>query len=181
MTWLWYLLSQHPEVEAQVHADLQAVLGGRPLTVDDLPHLTYTTMTIREAMRIYTPIWALIRRVVADDEIGGYHIPAGSFIAVSPYVTHRHPEYWENPEAFNPQRFAPERFNKIHHYAYIPFGGGPRICIGHNFAEMEALTIVAMVAQAYQLKLVPSHPVEMYPGITLRARHGMLMTLHQRK
>ncbi len=181
LAWLWYLLSQHPEIEARVHEEVRDVLAGRTPTVEDLPRLTYTTMTINEAMRIYTPIWAIVRRVIEDDEIGGYHIPARSHVVISPYVTHRHPEFWEDPETFDPERFASQRFKNVHHYAYIPFGGGPRVCIGQSFAKTEALVITALVARSFRLRLVPGHRVEMHPGITLRTRHGLLMTAHQRE
>jgi cytochrome P450 len=136
-------------------------------------------MVIDETLRLYPPAWAMSRNAIGDDEIGGYHIPAGSLIAMSPYVTHRLSAFWENPEGFDPERFTAERAAGRPRYAYFPFGGGPRQCIGNEFALMEAQLVLATVAQKYRLHLVPGHPVEPYPIFTLRPRHGVLMTLHK--
>ncbi|HEV2130607.1 MAG TPA: cytochrome P450 [Longimicrobiaceae bacterium] len=178
LTWTWYLLSQHPEVEERLRAELASVLGGRTPDVQDLPKLAFTRMVIEEAMRLYPPAWGVTRKVVADDVIGGFLIPAGSIVAVSPYVTHRHPDVWENPERFDPDRFAPQHDAARPRYAYFPFLGGPRQCIGNSFAMTEALLILATIAQRYRLRLVPNHPVAPEALITLRPRHGMLMMLH---
>jgi cytochrome P450 len=177
MTWVWYFLSMHPEVARRLGAELAEVLGGRTPTVEDIPQLRYTTMVIEEALRLYPPIWLMSRTPLVDDEIGGYAIPSGAMVFVCPYVTHRHPDFWENPEGFTPDRFAPERSVGRHRWAYFPFGGGPRKCIGDIFGLMETQLVVAMVAQRYRLDLVPGHPVIPQPAISLRARHGMLMTL----
>lgn len=171
LSWTFYLLSQHPEVERQLRVELAAVLGGRTPTVDDLARLPYTTMVIEESMRLYPPIWAMERRAIADDVIGGFRIPAGSSVIVSPYVLHRQPQFWPEPDTFDPTRFRAGRPR----VAYIPFGGGPRYCIGNEFAMMEARLIVPMVLQAFQLTLGPGHRVEPQPGITLRLRHGLRM------
>ncbi|MBW4607919.1 MAG: cytochrome P450 [Hassallia sp. WJT32-NPBG1] len=179
LSWTWYLLSKYPEVERKLHAEVVEVLGGRTPTFEDLPNLKYTTMVIEEAMRLYPPAWLISRTAIANDEIGGYHIPAGSIIQLAPYVTHRHPDFWENPEGFNPERFSPERSANRPRYAYFPFSGGQRGCIGAAFGIMEVKLIVAMVVQAYRLHLVSSHPVELAPSITLRPKHGLLMTLHK--
>ena len=181
LTWMWYLLSRHPEVEGRLHAELAAVLGGRPPSLADLLRLRYTTMVIKEAMRLYPPIWIMERKVISDDEIGGYHIPAGSEVTISPYVMHRHPAFWDDPARFDPERFAEGGSAGRGRYTYLPFGGGPRLCIGHHFAMLEAQVITAMMAQAYRLRLVPGHPVEPRPWITLRPRHGLLMTLDPRE
>ncbi|MGH2360382.1 MAG: cytochrome P450, partial [bacterium] len=180
LTWMWYLLSKHPDVERRLHTELASVLGGRTPSLQDLPRLKYTTMVIKEAMRLYPPIWVMQRKVVNDDEIGNYTIPAGSEVTISPYVMHRHPAFWENPEAFDPDRFSDERSVGRPRYVYLPFGGGPRLCVGHHFAMIEAQLITAMVAQAYHLDLVPGHPVEPRPWISLRPRQGLLMTLRQK-
>ncbi|NJM36700.1 MAG: cytochrome P450 [Akkermansiaceae bacterium] len=126
-------------------------------------------------MRLYPPIWIIERRVIADDIIGGYTLPAGSSVAISPYALHRHPAFWERPEVFNPSRFqnAPPA-------AYIPFGAGPRFCIGNEFAMLEAHIITVMMLQKFQLSLVPGHPIVPQPDITLRSKHGMMMTLRRR-
>lgn len=178
LTWTWYLLSQHPEVEERLRAELASVLAGRTPGVPDLPELAFTRMVIEEAMRLYPPVWGVTRKVVADDVIGGFFIPAKSVVAVSPYVTHRHPDVWENPERFDPDRFAPQHAAGRPRYAYFPFLGGPRQCIGSSFAMTEALLILATIAQRYRLRLLPDHPVVPEPLLTLRPRHGMPMTLH---
>jgi cytochrome P450 len=178
LSWTWYLLSQHAEVERKLHTELAAVLGGRTPTFEDIPQLKYTVMVIEEAMRLYPPAWVIGRMAVNDDLVGGYHIEAKSEIILLPFVTHRHPDFWENAEAFDPERFSPERSESRPRYAYFPFGGGPRQCIGNNFAMMEATLVLATVAQRYRLRLVPDHPVEPEPSVTLHARHGIKMILH---
>jgi len=175
LTWTFYLISQHPEVEKRLHAELTDVLGGRIPTLADVPKLTYTKTVIQESMRLYPPIWIIERRVIKEDMIGGYTLPAGSAVVISPYVLHRHPEFWERPEEFDPSRFETQP-----PAAYIPFGAGPRSCIGSEFAMLEAQLITAMVMQSFRLELVPGHPVEPLPDITLRSKHGMMMTLHPR-
>lgn len=179
LTWTWYLLSQHPEVESRLHAELAAVLDGNVPAVEHLPLLTYTSMVLQEAMRLYPPIWVLSRKAIGDDELGGFAIPQGSMVILSPYATHRHPEFWEQPEVFDPERFTPERVAARPHYAHFPFGGGPRMCIGSNFSLMEAQLVLATVAQRYRLRLIPGHPVVPEAKITLRPRYGMPMTLQR--
>ncbi|MFL6212053.1 MAG: cytochrome P450 [Pyrinomonadaceae bacterium] len=178
LSWTWYLLSRHTEVERKLHAELVAILDGRTPASEDIPQLKYTTMIIEEAMRLYPPAWVIARRAVNDDFVGGYRIEAKSEIILLPYVTHRHPDFWENAEDFDPERFSPGRSEGRPRYAYFPFGGGPRQCIGNNFAMMEAILVLATVAQKYRLRLVPEHPVEPEPSVTLHARHGIKMTLH---
>jgi cytochrome P450 len=175
LTWTFYLLSLHPEIARRHRAELDAVLGGREPTVDDLANLPYNRMVVEESMRLYPPAWVLVRMPLVDDVIGGYRIPARSSVFVSPYITHRHPDVWENPEGFDPERFTPERSAGRPRYAYFPFGGGPRMCIGNNFAMMEAQLVLATISQRYRLDLVPGHPVATRPMITLRARYGMQM------
>lgn len=179
LAWVWYLLSRHPDVDRKLRAELADVLAGRTPTMVDLPQLKYARMVLEETLRLYPPAWAMSRSVRSDDEIAGYHIPAKSLMVLSPYVTHRDPRWWENPEGFDPERFTPERSANRPRYAYFPFGGGPRQCIGNEFALMEATLVLATVAQRYRLHLVPGHPVEPYPIFTLRPRYGVLMTLHQ--
>jgi cytochrome P450 len=178
LNWTWYLLAQHPAVEAKLAAELAAVLAGRLPTIADLPLLPYTQMVIYEAIRLYPPAWLFLRHAIQDDTIGGYHIPAGTAVAVSPYVMHRHPAFWEEPETFMPERFTPERVAVRHRLAYIPFAAGPRQCIGNTFALTEAQLVLATVAQRYRLRLAPGHPVEPETAITLRPRAGIHMTLH---
>jgi cytochrome P450 len=178
LAWTWYCLSRFPEIAQRVRAEVAAVVGGRAPKLDDLPRLEYTTRVYREALRLYPPIWIMERRVLAADTIAGYHIPAGSSVVISPYVTHRHREFWDHPDEFDPDRFLPERTAGRPARAYLPFGAGQRQCIGKDFAMMEAVVILAMITQRYRLDLVPGQRVELNPGITLRTKHGLLMTLH---
>lgn len=180
LTWTWYLLSLNPGVRRHLEAELEQVLGGRLPGVDDLHELPYTRAVFDEALRLYPPAWLITRRALADDIIGGQTIPAGAIIIISPYVMHRHPGYWANPAGFDPAHFEPEASSQRPRFAYIPFGGGPRLCIGDNFALMEGPLILATVAQRYRLNLVPSHPVKMDALVTLRPRHGLLMTAEAR-
>jgi cytochrome P450 len=134
-------------------------------------------MVIEEALRLYPPVFGFGRKVIGEDVLGGYYVPANTNIWLSPYVTHRHPDFWENPEMFNPARFSPERYANLPHFAHFPFGGGPRLCIGSNFAMMEAQLILATIAQSYRLKLLPGHMVEPEVLLTVRPRNGLPMTL----
>jgi cytochrome P450 len=180
LTWIWFLLAQHPEVSHRLHHELAEVLGGRIPTIGDLPRLAYTRMVVDETLRLYPPVWYFGRKALATDEIGGYQLPAHATFYISPYTMHRHPGFWEHPETFDPERFTPERSADRPRYAYLPFGGGPRQCIGNTFALTEAHLIVAMLAQHYQLQLAPGHPVEVEGLITLRPRQGMKMIAQRR-
>lgn len=179
LSWTWYLLAQHPAVERRLHAELRAVLAGRTPTVADLPDLPYTQMVIQESMRLYPPAWMTSRTPLKPDRLGPYDIPAGATILVSPYATHHHPGLWDDPARFDPDRFAPDAVERPK-FAYFPFGGGPRLCIGNHLALMEMQLAVAMIAQQYQLRLVPGHPIEMEPLTTLRPRYGVRMTIQPR-
>jgi cytochrome P450 len=167
LAWAWSLLAAHPEVEQRLHAEVDTVLGGRTPTVADLPALSYTRMIVDETLRLYPAGWLFSRMPEADEEVDGYRIPAKSTVFISPYITHRHPDFWQNADTFDPQRFAPEQSESRPRYAYFPFGGGPRMCIGNNFALMEAHLIVAMIAQTYRLRLAPGAVVEPKAGVTL--------------
>lgn len=179
LAWVWYLLSQNPEAECSLEEEVHAVLGERPPTAEDLAALRYTRMLIEEALRLYPPTWLTARMPLADDELGGYPVPANVIVLLSPFVTHRHPTFWKDPERFNPERFRPEQSAGRPRFAYFPFGGGPRACIGSGLALMEIQLVVAMVAQRYRLTLMPGCRVEPDPGITLRPRHAILMILHR--
>jgi len=179
LTWTWFLLSTHPEVWRRLRAEVEEVLGGRPPAVADLPRLGYTTMVVQETMRLYPPIYLVLRRATAADEVGGYRIPAGANIALCPYVTHRHPGFWDNPEGFEPERFAPEAARRRHRLAFFPFSGGPRRCIGEGFAQLQLPLVVAMVAQRYRLSLLPARPAEVEAAVTLRPRAPMLMRVER--
>jgi cytochrome P450 len=175
LTWAWHLLATHPDAAQRLQTELERALGERAPSVADLRNVPHTRMVIEETLRLYPPAWITNRQAVADDEICGYHIPAGALVLISPYVMHRHPAYWESPEAFEPERFAPERSAGRPHYAYFPFGGGPRQCIGKGFALMEAQLILATVAQHYRLSHIPGHTAEPQALTTLRPRGGLPM------
>jgi cytochrome P450 len=180
LSWTWYLLSQHPAVEAKLHEELAAVLGGRTPRYEDLANLRYTRMVIEESMRLYPPAHTMARQPIAADEVLGHRIPAGSEVLIVPWLLHRKPSLWDNPDRFDPERFAPERAAARPRFAYIPFGGGPRICIGAAFAMAEAMLILTTIAQRYRLHLQPGFPVEPQGLITLRPRYGLKMILEQR-
>jgi cytochrome P450 len=177
LAWSWYLLAQHPEVEQRLRAELATVLAGRPPGFEDLSKLPYTQQVIEEAMRLYPPAWITTRRSIGPDELGGYDIPANSEIFLCPYITHRRPDMWEEPERFDPDRFTAERSANRPRFAYFPFGGGPRVCIGNTFALVEAQIIMAMIAQAYQFRLLPESQVRPQALITLQPQ-GLAMSLY---
>ena len=180
LSWTFYLLSQHPDVEGKLHDELAAVLAGRTPRYEDLARLRYTRMVIEESMRLFPPAHTIGRQPVDNDEVLGHRIPAGSTVLIHPWLLHRKPALWEDPDRFDPERFAPERTAKHPRFAYIPFGAGPRICIGAAFAMAEAIIILATIAQCYRLRLKPGCPVEPQGLITLRPRHGLQMTLERR-
>ncbi len=181
LTWTWYLLSQHPAEEAKFHAELDRVLGGREPRFEDLAQLRYTRMVLEESMRLYPPAHTMSREALADDEIEGHRVAKGSVVSIVPWVIHRHRLLWDRPDVFDPERFAPDRAAMRPRFAYIPFGGGPRICIGAGFAMTEALIILAMLGQRFRLRLVPDATVEPVGLITLRPRHGLPMMLERRR
>ena len=159
----------------------QKLRNGRAPALADLPALPYTRMVLDESLRLYPPAWAIGRQAVGPDTVLGHALPAGANVALSPYVTHRLPQHWPDPERFDPERFRPEAVAARHRFAYFPFGGGPRLCIGNNFALLEAQLALATIAGRYRLDLVPGHPVESQPLITLRARHGLVMRVARRE
>ncbi|MFM1652162.1 cytochrome P450 [Brevibacillus sp. B_LB10_24] len=181
LSWTWYLLSQHPEVERRLWEELDTVLEGRLPTVEDIPKLTYTNNIVWESLRLYPAAWAINREVVEPVQIGEYQFEPGETIMMSQYVMHRKPEYFDQPDQFIPERFEGDLLKRIPQFAFFPFGGGPRICIGNNFALMEAALVIATVAQRFQLRLAPDHPpVETEPLVTLRPKNGIRMLVKQR-
>jgi cytochrome P450 len=180
LTWLWYLLSGAPEVEARLHAEVDRALDGRLPTMADLPSLQYVERVVTESMRLYPPAWIIGRRAIADYQLGDYVAPARSILLMSPYIMHRDPRFYTDPERFDPDRWTPEFRASLPRFAYFPFGGGPRQCIGESFAWMELTLLVATIAQQWKLRLVPGHPVVPQPLVTLRAKHGMRMTVEKR-
>lgn len=177
LTWTWYLLAKHPEVTRRLRKELDEVLGGRTPTRSDVPNLRYLRMTLQEVLRLYPPLWQVPRMPLKNDVIGGHEVPAGSFLLLSTYLTHRDPSYWDNPEGFDPERFTRERSAGRPRYAYLPYAGGPRDCAGMAFANMELAVVVATVLQRCQLDLVPGHPVVPQPDLALRSRYGMPMVV----
>jgi cytochrome P450 len=180
LAWTWYLLSLHPDVERRLYAEVSRVLGDRLPVVDDLSQLKYANMIVQESLRIFPPVWVIPRDAIKDDEIGGYRIPAGSTVLLSPYLTHRHSAFWENPEGFDPERFLPERSKGRPRYAYFPFGGGPRLCMGVDMAIMETLLIMVMVVQRYRLDLVSCHREEPECILDMIPRYGVRATVQLR-
>lgn len=180
LTYTWYLLSQNPEAEAELHAELKEVLGGRPPGLEDIPRLPYTEMVFSEALRLLPPAWALGYEALADTRIGDYVIPKNAIVLMSQYVMHRDPRWFPSPEKFMPERFTPEAKASRPRFAYFPFGGGPRQCIGEPFAWMEGILVLATLAQRWAPRAVPGYKLELFPSITLRPKRGMPMVLHQR-
>jgi len=177
LAWTWYMLSKNPVVERRLREEIEEVLKGRIPTFNDIPKLSYTKMVFKEALRLYPPVWTISRSAVEDDFVDGIRIPKGTTVMVSPYALHRLPDLWPNPEGFDPQRFASGTEKLLPSYAYLPFGGGPRKCLGNRFALTEALLLLAMVVQRFRLELVPGQIIEPEPMITLRPRYGISMHL----
>ena len=180
LTWTWYLLAQHPEVAAQLLDETQHVLRGRTPTTTDLPNLPYSEMVVREAIRLYPPAPGFAREPIEDMSIGGYVVPKGSLISVITYALHRDPRFFHDPELFDPERFAPGWEERVPRYAYLPFGGGPRACIGSGFAMMESRLVLSTVAQRYQLRLEPNQQVVPIQLVTVRPKNGIRMRLTRR-
>jgi cytochrome P450 len=175
LTWTLYLLSQHPDVEARLHAEVDA-LGRRPPGAADLAALPFTRMVLAESMRLFPPAYVIGRRALEDYSLGGYHVPARSLVLVSQYVTHRDPRWWPEPERFDPERFTPERSADRPKFAYFPFGAGTRVCIGEQFAWMEGTLALATIAQRWRLRLAADQVIDTKAVITLRPKFGMRMT-----
>jgi cytochrome P450 len=180
LSWALYLLSRYPLVAQRVEQELAEVLGGRTPGFQDLPRLPYLAMVLKESLRLYPPFWMLTRTPVVDDVLSGHRIPAGSILMFSAYVTQRRPDFWPNPEAFDPERFTPERSEGRPQFAYFPFGGGPRLCIGGRLAEMQSLLVLATVLQRYDFHAVPGRRVEPAAMLSLRPKGGLWMTMHER-
>jgi cytochrome P450 len=177
--WTWYVRSERSDVRARLEEECRTLFAGRAPGVEMLPRLDYTRRVIEEVLRLYPPTWLTARMPVADGTLAGYTIPAGAIVLLSPYVTHRHPAVWEAPEVFDPDRFTPARTAARPTWAYFPFGGGPRRCIGSAFATAEMQLIVATVAQRYRLTLVRGAPVIPAAGLTLRPSPGLPSRLHR--
>jgi len=181
LAWAWLLLSRHPEAEAKLHAELDAVLGGRPPTVADLPNLKYAEQVVTETLRIYPTVWLLGREAIEPTEVAGVQIPIGTTVYMSQWVIHRDPRFFDEPLVFRPERWDDNLAKKIHRYAYFPFGGGPRICIGNNFALMEATLLLASIARRFRIKVPPDAKITPLPTMTLRAKGGIPVVLEARR
>lgn len=181
LAWIWYELDQNPAVRDRLFAEVDEVIGSQPLSPEHLSRLTYTRMVIDETLRLHPPFWFENRNAAVDVELGGEHIPKGSVVVFTRYSLHRHPEFWKEPETFNPERFRPDHEeNKRSIHAYVPFGGGPRICIGVHFATMELVIILAVVAQRYKVKLDSSHRHEMAAHLTMTPKYGVKVKIENR-
>ncbi len=180
MTWTWYLLSQHPDAEARFHAELDAALTGRTPSVDDLPRLPFTRRVLSESLRLYPPAWIIGRRLLTDYATGGYTLAARSIVLPCQAVTHRDPRFWPDAERFDPDRWTPEAEAARPKFAFFPFGGGPRVCIGEQFAWMEGVLLLATLGQRWRLRLAPDQVVATQPIVTLRPRYGMRMRVESR-
>jgi cytochrome P450 len=183
LSWACYLVSQHPEIETKLAEELKNVLGARVPTPEDLPRLRYTEMVMKETLRLYPAVWGIGRRAIAECELGGYRVPAGSNIFILQWRTQRDARFFPDPERFEPERWRedPVRTGKIPRFAYFPFGGGPRVCVGASFATMEATLLLAMIQQNFHLELFPNHPIEIFASVTLRPKHGIRMIAKRRQ
>jgi cytochrome P450 len=180
MSFTWYLLAQHADVEAKLLEELQRELGSRPPTVDDLPRLRYAEAVMLESMRLYPPAYGFGRVAKHDCEFGGYRVPAGSTVLMVQWVMHRDPRYWPDPDKFRPERWLEPAIKQLPKFAYFPFGGGPRICIGNNFAMLETVLLLATLAPLVHFDLVPDHPIQLRPAVTLKPEYGIKVTVRRR-
>jgi cytochrome P450 len=180
LAWCWYLLAQHPEIEAEFHAEVDRVLQGRPPRLDDVPQLQLASRAFAESLRLYPPVWAVGRQAIDDCTIAGQHVARGSVLIISQYVTQHDPRWFAEPEKFDPERWQPAARAERPKFSYFPFSAGSRSCLGEAFAGVEAVIALATIAQKWRLKIVPQHPVRLQPQITLRARYGIKMTVEPR-
>jgi len=178
--WTWLLLAQNPDAEARLHEELDRVLGGRTPTAEDVPQLGYTRMVFAESMRLYPPAWVVARQAVEDCPLGPFTLPAGALVLMSEWVTHHDARHYPNPDRFDPERWTREAAATRPKFAYYPFGGGSRLCIGEQFAWMEGVLVLAALASRWRFRLVPGHPIVPQPLITLRPKHGIRVTAERR-
>ena len=180
MSWLWAILSEKKDIREKIEQEIEEVLGKRTPTAMDFPSLTYSLQAFKETLRLYPPVPILPRRIEQDDVLGNYRIKRGGEVFFSPYLLHRHPDFWNDPEVFDPLRFTKEAQKQQHIFAYLPFGGGPRICLGNNFAMMEAVFILAMTTQRFRLNVLPNTKIEPFVSIVTRPKNGVPVTLERR-
>ena len=181
LSWLWYLLDKNPVEAQKLYDEIDTILQGRTPGMQDLPQLVQTRAVIDEVLRLYPPAWVIGRKNIEDDTIGGYHIPKGYALLIPVYTIHHDPRIWDEPERFNPERFKKENIKDIHRFAYFPFGGGPRQCIGNNFALMEMTLVAATLLQKFRFKMADGFEPELMPQVTLRMKSGMMVRVQKRK
>ena len=179
LTWTWYLLAQHPEVELRLRQEIESVLNGRNPTLEDMPRLLYTGQVFREALRLYPPAWIIAREAVTAYRLGPYDVPPGATIFMSPYATQRDPRFWNDPQQFDPDRWRDEVAAQRPKFSFFPFGAGTRVCIGEHFAMMEGILMIAALMQRWKFHLLPDQKVELWPQITLRPRHSIYFRLEE--
>ena len=180
LAWSWYLLGKHPEAEKKFHAELDEVLGGRDATMADLPRLKFTEQIAKECLRLYPPAYGLGREAIEDCEIGGYRVPKGTQVFMFQWSTQRDPRFYDRPDEFMPERWTEEFIQRLPKYAYFPFGGGPRACIGASFAMMEIILALATIGRRFRLELVKDHPVKIFPAMSLRPKDGVKVVVKNR-
>ena len=180
LSWTWYLLAQHPEARARLEAELRAALGGRPPAAEDLPRLTYTAAIVSESMRLFPPAYGLGRQAACATTLSGYPVARGDIVIAPTWVVHRDRRWFDDPGEFRPERWADDLARRLPRFAYFPFGGGPRACVGEQFAWMEGVLVIATIAQRWRVQHVPGHRVELSPRLTLRPKYGMKMTVSRR-
>ena len=181
LAWTWYLLSQNPDAEATLHAELDTVLAGKTPALDDLPRLPFTRRVLSESLRLYSPAWVIGRRALADYSLGAFRLKRGDIVLMAQAVVHLDPRFWDDPDRFDPDRWTPEAEAARPKFAYFPFGGGSRVCIGEQFAWMETLLLLAALAQHWKMRLAPGQIIATQPIITLRPKFGMKMVLERRQ
>jgi cytochrome P450 len=181
LSWAWYLLAQNPETERKFHAELAEVLKGRLPTMEDLPRLKYTEMITKESMRLYPPAYALGREAVQECEIRGFRVPKGAQVFMFQWATQRDSRFFAQPEQFQPERWTEEFTNTLPKYAYFPFGGGPRVCIGSYFAMMEIVLLLATIGQRFRFSLLSDDPVRLIPAMSLRPKDGVKVVVEERR
>jgi len=181
LTWAWYLLAQNPQAEQRLAAEVHDVLGDRLPTVEDLPRLPYTERAVLEALRLYPPAYTIGRESLEEGDIGGYRMLRGTTVLMSEWVLQRDPRFWDEPLQFRPERWTPEMQQRLPKFAYFPFGGGPRTCIGNTFAMMEAVLVLATIAQRFRFTVVPGPPVVPAPAFTLRPAQSITTMLTRRR
>jgi len=181
LNWVWYELASHPQIEANLYREAAGMVDNNSISIDKVTKLAYTKQVINETLRLYPPVWLFTRKAVQADSIAGFHIPAGADIFLSPFFTHRDPAWWDDAETFNPDRFADEGKNLKHKYAFIPFSAGSRRCIGEYFSYIEMQTHLAILSTQFRLSLQPGQQIEIDPGINLRTKNPIMMTVSRRQ